>query len=243
MAVSTAFFTVCGGGEDYEFLLGAIEHHAEMGRHLVLDATPAESARSFKRLPASVRWIHEPLYGHGWKEFKQKTALMRAMSLAKEFGADVLVSLDSDEFYASGSVEGLFPHAIEAMLEVNYSHWMPDGAPYMFGESEWHRRLWPARSEAAIGLNLAWPKHPSYNGNPEHHALANPAPGMRILRVPGNFRQHLHYALGKKKEDDEIAKSTISGWPGQGCPVPPVPWPAKLALWRDRGVPPSEFFL
>jgi hypothetical protein len=39
MKPSVCFVTVCGGGEDYEYLLGSIEHHATMGDHVVLDTS------------------------------------------------------------------------------------------------------------------------------------------------------------------------------------------------------------
>jgi hypothetical protein len=82
--MKTCFITVCGGGEDYEFLLGAIEHHAKLGMHLVLDTTPLNrGARSFRNLPGSVLWVYEPNFGAGWGEFKFATALNRATFLAE----------------------------------------------------------------------------------------------------------------------------------------------------------------
>jgi hypothetical protein len=241
MSRKVAFFTVCGGGEDYEFLLGAIEHHAEMGRHFVLDTTPADRARTFKRLPDSVEWLHEPVYGAGWKEFKSRTAVERAMNLAKTMDADVLVYLDSDDFYTWNSQNDLFPHAQDAMVEVNYTHWLKDGMPYMFGESEWHAKLWPTKGNVEIALNVGWQAHLEYNGNPELHQVPI-GHGMPFLRVPGNFRHHMHYAIGAKIDELEIAKTTIAGWPDQGKRVPMVPWPAKLRLWKDKGILPSESF-
>jgi hypothetical protein len=240
MYPSACFFTVCGGGDDYEFLLGAIEHHAEMGRHLVLDTTPPERAVRFSRLPKSVVWIHEPRYGHGWKDFRLKTAVGRAMNLAQELKTDVLIYLDSDEFYTPDSPAALFPLAVDTMLEVNYVHWKRDGYPYVFGETEWHPKIWPSSSGVEIVNNTFWPQHPHYNGNPEHHATVKAPPGMARIRVPGNFRHHLHYAVGQKC--DETAKTTIAGWPDGGVRVPPILWPEKLALWRDTGIRPSESF-
>ena len=67
---SVCFFTVCGGGEDYEFLLGQLWHHAMMGEHVVLDTTPAPEAKTFRNIPPTVRWVHEPIYGRGWQNFK-----------------------------------------------------------------------------------------------------------------------------------------------------------------------------
>ena len=212
-----------------------------MGRHLVLDTSPSDKAVKFNRLPDSVEWVHEPNFGVGWKEFKLRTAVERAMHLAKNLDSDVLVYHDSDEFYTSDSRDRLFPYAQDAMVSVNYTHWMKDGFPYIFGESEWHPRLWPRTSGVMIAPNVAWKSHPAYNGNPEHHPVAVPPPELPILRVQGNFRQHLHYAFTEKADADETAKATIGGWPN-GHRVPSVPWPAKLTLWKNKQVRPSEFF-
>jgi len=242
MRSSVLFFTVCGGGDDYDFLLGAIERHAEMGRHLVLDTTPEDRAVKFQRLPDTVVWMHEPLYGAGWKDIRLRTAVERAMRLGRLMSPDILVYLDSDEFYINEAPRDLFPYAMDAMVEVNYTHWRKDGHAYIFGPSEWHRRLWPAGSDVTIAQNTAWVQHPQYNGNPEHHPVPSPPANLPIIRVQGNFRHHLHYALGSKADDDETARTTIAGWPDGGARVPAVPWPAKLALWRDQGIRPSEFF-
>lgn len=243
MKPKACFFTVCGGGDDYEFLLGSIEHHAEMGFHLVLDTTPPEFALQFKRLPETVTWIHEPIFGHGWKEFRLRSAVERAMNLAKNSRADILVYLDSDEFFTLDSVERLFPHALDAMVEINCTHWMKDAHPYMFGNSEWHRRLWPASSDVTVPLNIGWQSHPKYNGNPEHHCVPHPPSELPIVRVPGNFHQHLHYAIGEKAKKVDDTTILIEGWPDKGFRVLPAPWPPKLTLWKNRGIKPSESFL
>lgn len=242
MKPSVAFFTVCGGGEDYEFLLGAIEHHASMGPHLVLDTTPSGKEISFTRLPKTVRWIHEPLYGSGWKTFKLKTAAQRAMTLAKEFCTDILVYLDSDDFYTFNSINDLFPHATNALVYIDYIHWMKDGHPYVFGDTEWHPKIWPASSRVEFMLHPTWTRHPNYNGNPEHHATVKCPHDLPSIRVPGLFRHHLHYAIGLKADDDEVARTTIGGWPNRGTRVSPVSWPPKLTLWRDKGISPSDSF-
>lgn len=242
MNPKVAFVTVCGGGEDYEFLLGAIEHHAEMGSHLIIDTTPSERAIKFKNLPDSVIWLHEPNFGAGWKEFRMRSAVERAMRQAKALCADVHVSLDSDEFFTKESSDLLFPWATEAMVEVQCVHWRKDGKPYTFGHSEWHRRLWPARSNVQIAENLAWQAHHSYNGNPEHHPVAWPPSGLQLIRVYGHFHHHLHYALGVKAQKEETAATTIEGWPDKGMEIPSTPWPEKLRLWKESGTLPSESF-
>lgn len=242
MQPKVAFFTVTHHG-DYDFLLGSIEHHAEMGRHLVLDTSPEGQAKKFRRLPSSVVWVHEPFFGQGWKKFKSRSAVLRAHQLARGLDSDIVVYLDSDDFYSHDAVQGLFPYAQEAMVEVQYTHWLPNGLPYMFGESEWHGRLWPRNSDVQIALNVDWVKHPKYNGNPELHQVPVRPSSLPLLRVPGNFRHHLHYAVGPKAAETEIAEATIDGWPGGGKRVPLVPWPSKLRLWKENGTLPSEFFL
>jgi hypothetical protein len=242
MKPKVAFFTVCGGGEDYEFLLGAIEHHAEMGSHLVLDTAPPELYKRFTNLPESVLWIHDPSFGHGWKTFRLRSAVERAMSKARHLDADVLVYLDSDEFYCKDAVEDLFPHAMGAMVEIQCVHWRRDGNPYVFGESEWHPRLWPRCAKVQISANTAWTKHPQYNGNPEHHPVPVPPVGLPRVRIEGHYRHHLHYTLGQKANDEQTAVDTIDGWPDQGSKVPRKPWPPKLQRWKDVGESPSRYF-
>jgi hypothetical protein len=237
-----AFFTVCGGGVDYDFLLGAVEHHAEMGIHLVLDTTPPDRAVVFRKLPESVLWIHDPSFGQGWKSFRLRSAVEACMMKARLLDADVLVYLDSDEFYVKESAQDLFPRALDSFVEVGYVHWRKDGKPYVFGESEWHPRLWPRGSDVRIAPNIAWQAHPKYNGNPEHHPVPVPPVGLPVVRIEGHFRHHLHYAIGSKADDEETARNTISGWPDKGVLVPEVPWPEKLRLWLEKGIRPSEAF-
>lgn len=237
-----AFFTVAYY-QDYDVLLGAIEHHAKMGKHLVLDTSPLEHAKRFAKLPSSVLWIHAPYYGCGWKDFRLRSAVQHAMESARLLESDVLVYLDSDEFYSSESVEQLFPWAEKAMVEVQYVHWKRDGKAYTFGASEWHCRLWPAKSLVRIVENEAWKLHPKYNGNPEHHPVAVPPIGLPVIRLYGGFRQHLHYAIGPKALDEETAVNTIEGWPDKGLQVESPPLPEKLRAWREDGIKPSEAFL
>ncbi len=237
---SVAFFTVTHS-QDYDFLLGSIEHHAEMGMHLVLDTSPSSKAEQFKRLPSTVRWVHEPHYGSGWKNFRLRASVERAMHLAREFGADVLAYVDSDEFLSKESVTGLFPHAEHAVIQVHTTHWKEDG-PYMFGESEWHTRLWPNLCDMQILKNVDWTKHPAYNGNPEHHPVPMAPPGLPMLRVPGSFHHHLHYVIGEKSADTDTGDQTIDGWPDKGVRVPPVAWPVKLRQWKEQGICPSMFY-
>lgn len=237
MKPSICFFTVCGGGEDYDFLLGQIEHHALMGQHVVLDTTPAKQARTFN-LPSSVRWIYEPIYGQGWKEFKLRSATERAMNLAKESGAAVLAYLDCDEFFSAECLDWVFPLALDRMVELKTVTWLPDGARD-FGDSEWHRRLWPAAMDVSIIRNEAWVAHPKYNGNPEHHPIAQPPSLDKIVRVHGPLHHHLHYAVGRKSRELETAETTIEGWASGGERIPDVPWPNALEAWKDHGLAPS----
>lgn len=236
------FFTVVYH-EDYDYLLGSIEHHAAMGSHLVLDTSPPDRVRKFSKLPDSVIWVHEPFYGCGWKEFRLRSAVERAMRQARHLSGDILVYLDSDEFYTSDSVEKLFPWAEKAFVEVQYVHWLPDGRPYTFGHSEWHSRLWPRQADIQIAHNIAWQSHPAYNGNPEHHPVPLRSPDLQAIRVYGTFRHHLHYGIGHKMEDLETAQTTIDGWPDQKTEILSPPLPDRILKWKDEGIKPSESFL
>lgn len=237
--MTACFVTVCGGQEDYEFLLGSIEHHARIGSHVVLDTTPEEQHRSFHNLPPHVVWIHEPIYGQGWKEFRFRDALMRAVNLARNY-ADVIAILDCDEFY-SPQVRWIFESAETNPLYVETIHWRRDGRPYMYGESEWHLRLWPAKAEVSFPPNPVWVTHPEYNGNDHHHAVPRFPQGVELLKAPGLYHHHVHYAIGKKSLDETEAGKTIPHW-GCGVPTFPVAWPEKLARWRDQGILPSVDF-
>lgn len=235
---SVCFFTVCGGGEDYDFLLGSIEHHAGMGKHVVLDTTPMEAAKTFKRLPSSVTWVHEPIYGHGWHEFKFRSALARSLELARDQGADVVVQMDSDEFFSTDSRDGLFPHAIENMVSTETVHWRVD-KPYSFGPGEHHVRLWPSKMDVRWPVNDGWIKSPHYNGNPDHHAVVVGPPGAKIVRVAGYYHHHLHYFVGNKAGNEETARQTIHNWP-VGTPALSSGLPTPVWIWKYKGIRPSE---
>lgn len=234
------FVTVCGGGEDYEFLLGSIEHHCRIGhRHVVLDTTPEGQQRTFRNLPPTVTWIYDPNYGQGWKEFRFRFALMKAIGIAREMG-NVIAVLDCDEFYAP-AIQDVYPVAAKQPVFVETVHWMRNGHPYMFGESEWHLRLWPADADVSYPPNQAWVIHPDYNGNDHHHAVPRFPAGTELLKVPGSLHHHVHYALGNKSLDEKVGKANIPAW-HYGTRTVHVPWPPLLERWRDKGLPPSTFY-
>lgn len=242
MKPKVCFFTVCGGGQDYEFLLGAIEHHAKLGNHLVLDTTPAWGVREFRNLPRSVCWIHAPNYGAGWKNFRYVSALRDAVNFAENIfkDADVLVQLDSDDFFSPDAEEAFATSWVgKSVVELQYVHWLRDGYPYIFGESEWHRRIWPARRGVRYEPDPSWSQT---MGSEETHPKLWIPDGMRVWRIEDLCRHHLHFAIGSKAKDDEIARSSVTGWPNGGTKVYPSPWPAPLQLWRDRGELPSRRF-
>lgn len=235
---SVCFFTICGGGEEYDFLLGSIEHHARMGKHVVLDTSPSGTERRFKGLPSSVTWVHEPVYGAGWKEFKFRSALARSLELAKEQGADIVVQMDADEFFSEDSVDGLFPYATKYMVSTETVHWRGD-KPYSFGPGEHHVRLWPSAMDVRWPVNDGWLKSPHYNGNPDHHAVVVGPPGSRVTRVSGHYHHHLHYFVGNKAKDDETARQTVHGWPN-GNPATVSALPMPIWIWKYKGIRPSD---
>lgn len=237
-----AFFSVVYH-KDYDYLLGSIEQHAEMGPHLVIDTSPSSEAKRFPKLPKSVIWVNEPFYGEGWKEFRLRSAVESAMNKARFLDADVLVYLDADEFFTLEAVQNLFPYAEKALVEIQCAHWMPDGKPYTFGASEWHPRLWPRSATVEIAVNIAWQKHTAYNGNPEHHPVPWPMPPLQRDRVYGAFWHHVHYGIGPKVADLETARTTIDGWPDNKTEVPATPLPERLRQWKENGIKPSEAFL
>jgi hypothetical protein len=235
---NVAFFTVCGGGDDYDFLLGGIEHHAQIGSHLVLDTTPPPKAKTFRNLPSTVRWVYEPIYGHGWEEFRYKSALERAIQLANEFDPDVMVYLDSDEFFVLD--DGVIDLALVYALQVKTITWKADGKAYDCGDSEWHTRVWPGRAEVRVCINTAWLNHPAYNGNPEHHPVVDTdAP---LVRVEEHIHHHLHYAVGDKANELRNAIDTIPKFFEGAVEVPSVAWPAPLWRWKNEGVRPSSLY-
>jgi hypothetical protein len=243
MNKKVAFFTVCGGGEDYDFLLGSIDHHARMGSHLVLDTAIHPRSKSFKNLPRSVKWIHAPNYGEGWDKFRFVDALRDAQALTMDiFNPAVLVQLDSDDFYAV-EAEPLFVLGASVVVEMQYVHWMKDGEPYIFGESEWHRRIWPAGRGITVERDPGWAQSRVYDGNPDTHPRVMVPDWVPVMRFDGLFRHHVHFALGSKANDHRIAKTSISGWPHAGRLVDRRPWPDKLWLWKERGILPSSFFV
>jgi hypothetical protein len=238
MKPSVCFFTITGGGEDYDLLLGCIEHHARMGDHVVLDTTPPERARTFRNLPSSVEWVYEPNYGSGWSNFRFRAALARSLELARAKGRDIVVQLDSDEYFSEDSPVGLFPHALDALVSVETLHWVPDRGPLSFGKPEYHARLWPTSMEITFPVNTAWVASPHYNGNPDHHALVSAPPGAKTKSVDGQFHYHLHYLVGEKAKNDETARTTIQGWPN-GTPVRATPLPTPILRWMVSGIKPS----
>lgn len=246
MRRSVCFVTVCGGGEDYKFLLASMEHHAAMGNHIVLDTTPPDRRLAFTGLPRSVTWIHEASFGSGWKKFDFRSALGRVTSIAAQSRAETIVHLDCDEFYSSNSSE-LFQKArdLDSIVAVETIHWKKDRQAYRFGPSERHRRVWPAKMPVTFPVNQKWKDSAGFDGNPNHHALVEGPPGRtRVRYVEGFYHHHVHHAIGWKADDDDNARRTVEGWPtgvfldiAQGGV-----WPWPLINWRENGVDPTKRF-
>lgn len=241
MAVKVVFVTVCGGGtaeeamSEYNYLLGSIEHHATMGSHIVLDTSPPQYYINARGLPSSVRWVQEPLYNNG-RMFRMWSALKRVSELAESMCPDVIVHLDSDEFYTKEWSDSLFKKASKGMVEVLTFEWR-EGKAYDFGT--WHRRAWPGQSGVTIGLNVGWQQHPDYNGNPENHPFPVPPVGMPIVRVEGFLHHHIGMTVGQKKS--LRGGADIPWWPAHQL-ASSVAWPTLLKSWRDEGVPPFDRF-
>lgn len=256
MGDKITFFTVCGGGEEYEFLLGGIEHHARVGRHLVLDVSP--EPRGIAHLPASVFWSRSADdFGSGdWRTFRMVSALeeARRLALACFPDTDFLVHLDCDEYYDVEILSALLRHYEAPPIETpriftfETIHWVDRPGlppqPLRFGPSEIHMRAWDVRVPIRAIRNTAWPVSPKYNGNPEHHPILSAPPGsiFDAVKFPRMAHYHLHYALGQKRFRTETAEATIDGWPN-GTPIDLVcPWPDPLRAWGGAGILPSSRF-
>lgn len=220
---------------EYNYLLGSVEHHATMGSHVVLDTSPREYYINARGLPSSVRWVQEPLYNNG-SRFRMWSALKRVVELAESMQPDVIVHLDSDEFFSKEGSEGLFEKATKAVVEVLTFEWR-EGKAYDFGT--WHRRAWPGGVGVTIGLNVGWQEHPKYSGNPEEHPFPVPPAGMSITRAEGSIHHHIGMVVGQKKVFRGGAD--VPWWPHHQ-EASSVAWPMLLKKWRDEGVAPFENF-
>lgn len=250
MSSKITFFTVCGGGEEYDFLLGSIEYHASVGRHLVLDVSP--EPLDFRRLPDSVSWFRDRdgTYRSGdWKTFRMATALedARRLALASWPDTEFLVHLDCDEYYDVESLRtilGADPFGIEIprIFVFETIHWR-DGRALRFGPSEWHMRAWDVRAKVEVIRNLSWEVSPKYNGNSEHHPiLSAKSKVFQEVRVANPTHYHLHYAVGTKKDFTETAEATIDGWPNGTVVEGACPWPDPVRQWAENKVRPSVRF-
>jgi hypothetical protein len=227
------FFTICGGPNreyverEYNFLFGSMEHHAQMGRHVVLDNSPPEHAIRFQKLPKSVTWVYEPIYGHGKEVLRMISAVRRASSIARAMNADINVYTDCDEFWSLNSETGLWPTAAECLTEVPTLHVDIKGNHYYF-DREWHRRAWSGRKGEVV---FPMSDDPHFVGNREDHPIAFPVGELSLKRVAGHFHHHMKCFIGG------------GGYYDDGVPIkdPPV-WPEPLRLWKEQGIPPMEKF-
>lgn len=238
MGTKVLTICVCGGSpEEYDFLLGCLDRHLSYGRLLVLDTMVAPFARRF-RLPSSVRWLHRPIYGSGWAEFRFADALNDALDLAAEESPDVVVHADADEYFDHRVVYAI-EAALGAVVEVKTLHHLGPTEAVDF-ETEWHRRLWPWRAGVRFADNPDWIASEHYNGNPQYHPrmlVPEGVPTVRELRTP---HHHVHYCLGEKAAEQASAAATIPGWPDKGAKVALEGcWPAPLQLWKEKGARPS----
>jgi hypothetical protein len=231
--MKTAMLTVCGGGEDYQFLLGCLEKHLVHGRLIVLDTCPEESKMRFD-LPKEVSWYHCPLFGRGAMKFRFATALNVAIGLAEEDSPDILVQVDSDEYFEPDLAIALERAAAGTVIDVKTLHHKAQGEGLDFAD-EWHRRIWPACRGVRFRPN---PRHE----NPEFHPIVDVPMGIPIERETATYQHHLHYAVGEKAGDLHTAQTTIPGWPDAARKVQVPPWPPLIARWQAGGLKPSSSF-
>lgn len=231
--MKTTFLTICGGGEDYEVFLGCLEKHLIHGSVIVIDTCPIEARRRFE-LPEQVSWYHCPLFGRGADKFRFATALNVAIGLAEEHSPDVLVQLDTDEYFESDLVIALEHAAAGTVIDVKTLHHTTPEEGLDF-PGEWHRRIWPARRGIRFKPNLR-------HSNPEFHPIVDVPMGIPIERETAIYHHHLHYAVGRKAEDLHTAQTTIEGWPDAAAKIPIRPWPPLIARWHSGGFLPSASF-
>ncbi len=233
------FFTICGGesqevvDRQYNFLLGSMAHHAQMGRHVVLDNSPESFHKTFTKLPSSVTWIYEPIYGHGNKYLRQMDALNRAHNVAKTMTPEAIVYTDCDEFWTLGLVDLLKREVKNSLLTIPTIHVDINGEHYFFPH-EYHRRAWDGSMDVTFPYNKADPKefdNPTFEGNPQRHAIACPALGMTMKQVDDYVHHHM--------------KCFINGggsW-HLGTKIGKPEWPEELKLWKEKGILPIAKYL
>lgn len=229
---TVCFATVCGTLVDYEFLLGAIREHATMGKHVVLDVTPAAKRKQFKNLPPSVVWVNDDSYQSDTKMFKFHSALLKVNEIARTMGTEIIVNMDSDEFFEPAATSKLFPLAFESALEHLIVTWGCDNQPHVRWDA-WLRRIWPTKMIVDIPRNVGWTKHPEYNGNPEMHPIPMWPPGARMTRTKELAHHHIHWTIHHK------GHHPFSEWPVAGW----CEWPPLLKLWKEKDIAPSLAFL
>lgn len=230
--------TVCGGGLDYEFLLGAIQEHSILStRHVVYDVTPHAERRVFRKLPSSVAWVQatQDYAGGNWHTFRSRAAVVDAHRLAVETaqraGCDVLARLDCDEFMSARIGDVLPLIGRDKGLEHYIVHYTKDLRAY-YKKWGYARRICGVDVTVDMPLNAAWQRCPDYDGNPERHMI--PIWKSPRVRTDVLFHHHLHYAFPQKG-----CATAFSGW--EECPS--VPLPDLLREWKEKGRLPSEEFL
>ena len=234
------FFTICGGANkelvdrQYNHLLGSIEYHAEMGRHIVLDNSPRELHRTFTKLPKSVTWIYEPIYGHGHDKLRQTDLLNRIAWTAYQMQPDAVVYTDCDEFWGQGLLDLVARDAKDSLINLPTLHVDINGDHYYFPH-EYHRRIWDGKREVIFPYNKAKIEefqNGVFEGNPQRHSIACPTEGMNHKTVHDMIHHHMKcfirgggsWDLGKKIDKNP-------------------PWPEPLSLWKYQSIEPLLKFL
>ena len=227
------FFTISGANSkelvdrQYNHLLGSIEHHAQLGRHIVLDNSPRAFRRIFTKLPKSVTWIYEPIYGHGDENFRQTDALNRIAFAAYQMKPDAVIYTDCDEFWTPNLVDVVEREAKDSLVHLPTIHVDVNGDHYFFPH-EYHRRIWEGKREVIFPYNKAKPSdldNDTFQGNPQRHSIACASEGMKTKTVHDICHHHMKcfmigggsWHLGKKLEKNPE-------------------WPAPLKEWKYSGI-------
>ena len=236
--------TICigtygGGSLDHEFILGSICHHAAMADQVVvLDVAEIKDRKTYKNLPANVRWVQEDGFGQGTDKFAYVPAVRRLIELGKESGCDVFGWADSDEFFIKEAKDTVFQLAKGNCVETRIATWCSDGHCRYRPES-YTRRIWDMSMDVKIPQNTSWQKSEHYDGNPNRHPIVKWPPNQTPIRTKSIVHHHVHWTFPEKglhPFGEWPYHPTITEQDDFSC------WPELLRRWRVSKILPSEAF-